>query len=304
MSTHTLSAAQRALIESLGARLSRLAGMQAVVLGGSYARGRARPDSDIDLGLLYRKDAPFSIEEVATIARELNDTPDPVVTGFYEWGPWVNGGSWLTIGGQRVDFLYKNLDQLERVIDDARAGRYDHTYHQHPPFGFYSDTYLAELETCIPLYDPRDVLGPLKRSIASYPEPLRQRLLQDNLHSARFDLYSATKAAEAADAYLTNACLLRIINRVVHALFAMNRRYRGNDKTAFVELSECPLLPRDFCARVQAVASRVGSGREELLATLERVQTIVDEAATLAAEALVVDDNSPAWLRHFKKLTS
>ena len=304
MSTHTLSAAQRALIESLGARLSRLAGMQAVVLGGSYARGRARPDSDIDLGLLYREDAPFSIEEVATIARELNDTPDPVVTGFYEWGPWVNGGSWLTIGGQRVDFLYKNLDQLERVIDDARAGRYDHTYHQHPPFGFYSDTYLAELETCIPLYDPRDVLGPLKRSIASYPEPLRQRLLQDNLHSARFDLYSATKAAEAADAYLTNACLLRIINRVVHALFAMNRRYRGNDKTAFVELSECPLLPRDFCARVQAVASRVGSGREELLATLERVQTIVDEAATLAAEALVVDDNSPAWLRHFKKLTS
>jgi len=107
MSTHTLSAAQRALIESLGARLSRLAGMQAVVLGGSYARGRARPDSDIDLGLLYRKDAPFSIEEVATIARELNDTPDPVVTGFYEWGPWVNGGSWLTIGGQRVEFLYK-----------------------------------------------------------------------------------------------------------------------------------------------------------------------------------------------------
>jgi predicted nucleotidyltransferase len=110
--------------------------MQAVVLGGSYARGRARPDSDIDLGLLYRKDAPFSIEEVATIARELNDTPDPVVTGFLRVGPWVNGGSWLTIGGQRVDFLYKNLDQLERVIDDARAGRYDHTYHQHPPFGF------------------------------------------------------------------------------------------------------------------------------------------------------------------------
>jgi hypothetical protein len=278
--------------------------MQAVVLGGSYARGRARPASDIDLGLLYRTDAAFSIEEVATIARELNDTPEPVVTRFYEWGPWVNGGSWLTIGGQRVDFLYKNLDQLERVIDDARAGRYAHTYHQHPPFGFYSDTYLAELESCIPLYDPRDVLGPLKRSIATYPEPLRQRLLQDNLHSARFDLYSATKAAEAADAYLTNACLLRIINRVVHALFAMNRRYRGNDKTAFVELSECPLLPRDFCARVQAVASQVGSGREELLATVERVQTIVDEAATLAAQALVVDDDSPAWLRHFKKLTS
>jgi hypothetical protein len=301
MSPHTLSSAQRTLIESLNARLSRVAGMQAIVLGGSYARGRARPDSDIDLGLLYRPDAPFSIAEVSAIAGEVNDTPDPVVTGFYEWGPWVNGGSWLTIGGQRVDFLYKNLDQLEQVIEEARAGRYDHTYYQHPPFGFYSDTYLAELETCIPLYDPGELLVPLKRSIASYPEPLRQRLIQDNVHAAQFDLYSATKAAEAADPYLTNACVIRVVNRIVHALFAINRRYRSNDKTAFVELSECPLLPQEFCARVQAVASQVGATREALLGTVKRVQGIVDETAKLGAEALVVDENSPAWLRHSSK---
>ncbi|MEO8177218.1 MAG: nucleotidyltransferase domain-containing protein [Deltaproteobacteria bacterium] len=303
MSPHTLSTEQQALIESLAARLSRITGMQAIVLGGSYARGRARPDSDIDLGLLYRPDVPFSIAEVAAIAREVNDTPDPVVTRFYEWGPWVNGGSWLTIGGQRVDFLYKNLDQLEQVIEEARAGRYDHTYYQHPPFGFYSDTYLAELETCIPLYDPRELLAPLKRSIASYPEPLRRRLIQDNVHSAQFDLYSATKAAEAADPYLTNACLIRVINRVVHALFAINSRYRSNDKTAFVELGECALLPQDFCARVQVVASQVGATREALFSAVACVQAIVDETAQLSAEALVVDENSPAWLRHFKKAT-
>jgi predicted nucleotidyltransferase len=301
MAPHTLSTKQRDLIESSSARLSAIAGMQAVVLGGSYARGRARADSDIDLGLFYRPSAPFSIDEVAGIARELNDTPDPVVTHFYEWGPWVNGGAWLTIGGQRVDFLYRNLDQLEQVIADASAGSYEHAYYQHPPFGFYSDTYLAELETAIPLYDPGELLALLKRRIATYPEPLRRRLIQDNVHSAKFDLYGATQSAEAADAYLTNACLIRVINRVVHGLFAINRRYRSNDKTAFAELSDCPLLPREFSARVQAVVGHLGSTREALLSRVESVRAIVDETATLGAEALVVDDNSPAWLRHQTK---
>ena len=118
------------MIDSLSQRLARLSGMQGVVLGGSYSRGQAQRGSDIDLGLLYREAAPFSIEEVRDLARQVNDTPDPVVAGFYQWGPWVNGGAWLTIGGQRVDFLYKNLDQLERVIEAAQAGRCDYDYHQ------------------------------------------------------------------------------------------------------------------------------------------------------------------------------
>jgi predicted nucleotidyltransferase len=48
-----LSAAQRELVSSLTARLASIPGVAAVVLGGSYARGRAQPGSDIDLGVLY-----------------------------------------------------------------------------------------------------------------------------------------------------------------------------------------------------------------------------------------------------------
>ncbi len=60
---------------------------------------------------------------VRELAEAVNDTPGPVVTGFYEWGRWVNGGAWLTIGGQRVDFIYRNIEHLERVIAEAEAGR-------------------------------------------------------------------------------------------------------------------------------------------------------------------------------------
>lgn len=292
-----LSASQCQLIESLVERLARIDGIVAVVLGGSYARGRARADSDLDLGLSYREAAPFAISTIRALARELNDTPEPAVSDFYEWGPWVNGGSWLTIGGQRVDFLYKNLDQLERVIADARAGRCDHDYSQQAPFGFYGDTFLAELESCVPLFDPEGVLPALHRSIAQYPDPLRIRLVQDSLGAVRGDLHTAEVAAQLADPYLTGACLTRGLDRIVRALFALNRRYRVNDKIAFAELADCPLLPRNFAARVRALLGRLGESRAELLEAVEQVRALASETETLDPELLRLDEHSPAWLR-------
>src|SRR5262245_1652188 len=123
-----LSARQSELVSSLAKRLSAIIGVRAVVLGGSHARGRAHPDSDIDLGLFYSETQPFPIQNIRELAREINDTASPVVTDFYEWGPWVNGGAWLTIGGQRVDFLYRSLEHLERVIAEAEAGRHELHY--------------------------------------------------------------------------------------------------------------------------------------------------------------------------------
>src|SRR5262245_59157255 len=101
-----LTPTQRALVDSLARELAAIPGVAAVVLGGSYARGAARPGSDIDLGVFYSEAAPFDLAAVRALAARVNDAPDPVVTGFYDWGPWVNGGAWLTIGGQRVDFLW------------------------------------------------------------------------------------------------------------------------------------------------------------------------------------------------------
>src|SRR6058998_2401348 len=91
-----LSPEQRDLVSSLVKRLGAIRGIRAVVLGGSHARGRALPGSDIDLGILYSEAAPFSIRSVRELAEVVNDTAGPVVTSFSEWGPWVNGGAWLT----------------------------------------------------------------------------------------------------------------------------------------------------------------------------------------------------------------
>ena len=72
------------------------------------ARGTARPDSDVDIGLYYDPESPFSIEELDAAAGDLDDRHVPkLVTRFGDWGADVNGGGWLIIGGRHVDFLYR-----------------------------------------------------------------------------------------------------------------------------------------------------------------------------------------------------
>jgi hypothetical protein len=74
-------------------------GLSALVLGGSRGRGTAGPQSDYDLGLYYEPDAPFDVEALRSAIAPLVDDPSSTVTRFGEWGPWINGGGWLTIGG-------------------------------------------------------------------------------------------------------------------------------------------------------------------------------------------------------------
>ena len=277
-----LTPEQRELVSSLAQRLGTIRGIRAVVLGGSHARGRARPESDIDLGLLYSETAPFSIQSVRELAEAVNDTAGPVVTDFYGWGPWVNGGAWLTIGGQRVDFIYRNLEHLERGITEAEAGRYELHYLQQPPFGFFSGTYLGEIAVCIPLFDPEARLDGLKRRVAAYPDALRRAVVQDFLFMAEFTLTAfAPKVAARSDTYETAACLTRAVNELVMALFALNRKYPINDKTALAEVAKFERVPREFGPRVQKSLAHLGASPGELVAAVGSIAQLLRETVEL-----------------------
>ncbi len=137
-------------------------GVQAMVLGGSYARSTHTPASDMDLGIYYFDDDPFTIGDIRQAADEIAIQPS-TVTGFYEWGRWVNGGAWIHTAAGKVDFLYRSLDQVRTTIADAGQGITVHDYDQQPAYGFYSVIYLAETQVCIPLFDPQGLVAELKR---------------------------------------------------------------------------------------------------------------------------------------------
>jgi predicted nucleotidyltransferase len=277
-----LTPAQLELVTSLTKRLGDLAGIKAVVLGGSHARGRARPESDIDLGLFYSELSPFSIPQLRELAEAVNDFPAPVVTEFYGWGKWVNGGAWLTMGGQRVDLIYRNREHVERVIAEAEAGRYELDYAQQPPFGFFSATYLGEVAVCVPLFDPDKLLDGLKQRVITYPEAMRQTVVQDYLWQAEFNLTAfASKFAARADAYGTAACLSRVINQLTMALFALNQQYPLNDKTVLAEVAEFAAAPDEFLPRVQRTLAHLGETTEELNVAVENIARLFRETVQL-----------------------
>ena len=126
------------MLRAIAEALQNVPNVVAVVLGGSHAGGLARPDSDID----YREAAPFSIEHVRSVAGSISTAGTvPTVTEMYGWGPWVNGGAWIQTPVGKVDFLYRNLDQVQRVVEEGRQGIWRHDYDQQPPYGFRSVVY-------------------------------------------------------------------------------------------------------------------------------------------------------------------
>src|SRR5271154_3425968 len=169
----TIPAEKARLLDEIAALLATVPNVAAVALGGSHARGTHGPASDLDIGLYYREGSPFAVDDVREIARRFSASGSPTVTGFYDWGPFVNGGAWIDNAICKVDFLYRNLDQLERIVGGALAGVWTHSFDQQPPFGFRSVTILGEIQCCKPLHDPPDILSGLKSAVAIYPPKLK-----------------------------------------------------------------------------------------------------------------------------------
>ena len=104
-------------MEDLAARLAVIPGVVAVTLGGSRASNTAVEGSDWDFGLYYRGGLdPADIVALGWPGR---------VFAPGEWGRIVNGGAWLTIGGTRVDLIYRDLDEVLRWTAAAREGRFE-----------------------------------------------------------------------------------------------------------------------------------------------------------------------------------
>ncbi|MGH2614390.1 MAG: nucleotidyltransferase domain-containing protein [Thermomicrobiales bacterium] len=98
-------------------QVARVPGVKAVTLGGSRARGMARPDSDWDFGIYYRG-------EIETAAIRALGYPGHVAEPG-DWGRIVNGGAWLQVDRERVDLLYRDLDVVEHWLTESEAGRFE-----------------------------------------------------------------------------------------------------------------------------------------------------------------------------------
>lgn len=286
-----LSSHQRAILDRVTAALEPVQGVRCLVLGGSHARGLARPDSDLDVGIYYAAGAPLDVEAVRQAAAALHDEAHPQVSDLYGWGPWMNGGAWLTVEGQRVDLIYRSLDDVGRILAEAKAGRYVIDLEQQPPFGFFSPIILGELAIAKPLTPPDAAFLDLQAQVSPMPQALVRSVVQDRLWQVEFGLTMfAPKFISADSAYGFAGCMTRFAYNLVLAVFALNRSYALSDKTALMEAGQLALVPPRFAERIEAVLGGTGHDR----AGMERARAAVADLFQ-EVRALAGDLYAPPW---------
>ncbi|HET6355891.1 nucleotidyltransferase domain-containing protein [Streptomyces sp.] len=246
-------------IEAMAQQLMAVRGVRAVALGGSRARGTHRPDSDWDLGVYYR--GAVDTGALAALATEVTGTQVDIA-GPGGWGPWVNGGAWLTVDGVQVDWILRDLDRVEAVWADCRAGRYETGMQPGHPLGFWSPAYAGEVALCRVLADTDGELTSLRTQAQGYPEPLRRALI-DAAWEANFSVAAARKSVAAGDVLHVSLCLSRAFGVLVQSLHAHARVWCLNEKGALRTATSLPAAPEDFASRVSGVLRGLDAGAVE-----------------------------------------
>ena len=270
------------ILARLTPALVAVPGVAAIALGGSRARGTARPRSDTDIGLYYRRGQEPAAARLREALRSLVDDPDgAVVTEAGEWGPWIVGGAWLSIGRQKVDLLYRCLEAVEDVVRACRIGDVRMDYQPGHPHGFCSAIWMGEVALCRPLHDPDGALAALKVMTEPYPDPLRQALIRRFQWEVLFSIENGETAVARGDQTHIAGCAYRALCCVGQVLFALNRRYLVNEKGALEEAARFLAAVPRLTERVSKVWQAIG-GRDFRYAFYE-LRSIEREVKALGA---------------------
>lgn len=272
-----------ALAAGMGERLGQVPGVVAVTLGGSLARRQGHPDSDIDLGLYYHPERRPAHEALQAIAQELGGSANSV-TAVGAWGPWINGGAWLTVRGQRVDWLSRDLTLVEQVLGQAQQGLAERYVQPGHPHGFHSHIYLAEVHYSHLLSDSERELARLQERLKQYPQKLKSSLTVSYLWQAQFALDVCEKSVSRGESSYVAGCLFESIYCLVQVIYALNERYFVNEKGAVAETRAFSICPPGFADDVTDVLGQPGKDAVALGVSLARVQGLVDKVQQLAGE--------------------
>ena len=252
-------------------------GVQAVLLGGSRARGDHTPDSDFDLGLYY--EPPLDVAALQSLARSVAG-PEARVTEPGAWGPWVDGGAWLTIEGASVDWIYRDVGRVRRAWTDAQAGHYRFHAQVGHPLGVPDFAYAGEVALGVALADPTGELAVLRSETRVYP-PLLADALVDGLWEAHFLIANARKAVSRTDTTFLAGCLFRVVCLCAHAIHGRGGSWVVHEKGIVAAAGRLPEAPEKFDARAMAVFAHLGGSPLDLTRALDEAEDLV--GATAAA---------------------
>lgn len=264
------------ILERLVIALRPIEEVAALALGGSRARGTAGPRSDYDVGLYYHGCAPFDLERLqAAIAPLLDDPVRGKLTPPGGWGPWINGGGWLSVSGQKVDLIYRDLTQVGSIIAGCKVGRISMDYQPGHPHGFCSAIYMGEIALCRPLFDRRDAIAELKSQVWPFPAALREALINRFHWEVLFSIENADVAINRDEQTHIAGCVYRALCCIAQVLFAVNGRYLINEKGAMNETEIFPITLEGSAGIVAGIWAAIAE--KDFRAALQLLRQMANE---------------------------
>jgi len=269
------------IINKIVNALSTIKGIEAIVLGGSRARGNFTPKSDIDIGVYYNAD--LDLDHLRAVATALDDSHRPnLITEIGEWEPWINGGGWLTVENMPTDILLRDIAKVARVIDDCLQGQITIDYQPGHPHGFINVIYAAETYYCRLLWAKTGAIAKLKEKLSPYPVALQQGIVNKFLWEASFTLIFARKSIARQDACYAAGCFYRIAACLVQVLYALNKTFLMNENGALDNIDYLPILPHNFRQRITGLFDALKSQPQALAALIDKLAVLVKEVEDLA----------------------
>lgn len=269
-----------ARLRDIAGRLVEVPGVVAVMLGGSRARGAEQPDSDVDLGLYYRR--PLDVgplrQLASAVAGARSGSAGPELTEPGAWGRWVDGGGWLTIDDMPVDWLYRDLDRVQTAWRSAQSGTFDFHFQVGHPLGVPDFAYAGEVALGVVLADPDGELTTLKAQAQNYPTQLAESVV-GRLAEAEFLLGALAKSTKRGDVAFVAGSLFRVVGLCAHALHAQAGRWVITEKGLIDAAGALPDAPPRFAARAHAILGGVGTEPDHLLAAVRAAAGLVAETA-------------------------
>lgn len=249
----------KTILDKVVYALADVSGIQAIVLGGSRARGTHSSESDIDIGIYYDK-ATLDLVSLNKAAQLIDDKHrDNLVVPPCEWGKWVNGGGWLVINGYHVDFILRDADRVKNVIAECQQGAISAHYQTGHPHAYMNVMYMGELAVCKVLWDKEGNISTLKQVAEKYPQKLKRAIIGFFAFEAEFSLMFAESNAEKNDVYYVTAHIVRVISALNQVLFAVNEEYCLNEKKAVGMIDHFNIHPLGYKDKVNSIFAVAGT---------------------------------------------
>ena len=265
-------------------------GDYAIALGGSYAKGTADHEADVDLYLFAHAVLPK--QERTRIASAFSSEMEGIVS----WGdnrPFRDAGTDFRFHGHNVECWLRNIGHIEQRIAECREGVVRREFVTWTTTGFYSHCCLSDLTVMVPLDDPLDIIARWKSQVATYPPKLRQAIVNQHLAAAEFwpENFHYLSAIERQDVIYATGIVQQVVHNLVQVLFALNEVYFPGDKQLDVALAHLPRQPTKLCERIRTLLWPGTPATVQVLSEQRAsLRSLLADVRDMAAEAGAEDD--------------